>query len=182
MFSCFGLFKKRRHDDEEREPLLPRYRGDTALQARLREKLHSYQMLRALGKGYMPSNEQLITNLRTLLTADVLSPHAPENLSDSGHALVLNVRLLITQFIELLQHKNADDQIQDFIWFLAKSRISVDVHDVAERASRAKSKADTAAGKYQPLAPISLMDYFEAYIFPPAHQPTRAYRPSALCC
>ncbi|ROT38469.1 hypothetical protein SODALDRAFT_339870 [Sodiomyces alkalinus F11] len=144
MFSCFGLFKKHR-DEEEREPLLPRYSGDTALQARLREKLHTYQMLRALGKGYMPSNDQLTTNLRTLLTADILSPDAPENLSPSGHSLILDVRLLITQFIELLHHKNSEDQIQDFIWFLTKSRLSVDAHDIAERASRAKSKADTTA-------------------------------------
>lgn len=143
--SCFGLLKRR--EDRETEPLLPRYNDDTSLQNRLHEKLHSYQMLRALSKGYMPTNEQLIINIRTLLTADILNPDT-SNLSDSGRSLVLNVRLLLKQFIELLIHKNDQDQIQDFIWYLSKARLSVDTDDLAYRASRAKSKADTAAGWY----------------------------------
>ncbi|KAF9877411.1 hypothetical protein CkaCkLH20_05111 [Colletotrichum karsti] len=142
MLSCFGIGRSR--EDREREPLLPRYNDDTALQQRLHEKLHTYQMLRALGKGYMPSNEQLIINLRTLLSADVLNPDTPD-LSDSGRALVLNVKLLIKQLIELLIHKNDQDQIQDFIWYLTKARLSIDTYDIGARASKAKAKADTFA-------------------------------------
>lgn len=138
--SCFGKSR----EDREREPLLPRYNDDTALQGRLHEKLHSYQMLRAMSKGYMPSNEQVIINLRTLLTADILNPEIA-NLSDSGRSLVLNLRLWLKQFIELLLHKNDQDQIQDFIWYLSKARLSVDTEDLAHRAAKAKSKADTAA-------------------------------------
>lgn len=95
----------------------------------------------------MPSNEQAIVNLRTLLAADLLNPNNPD-LSDSGRLLAKYTKLWLQQFIELLQHKNSDDQIQDFIWFLSKSRISVDVDDLARRASKAKAKADTAAGKH----------------------------------
>ncbi|KAL2264899.1 hypothetical protein VTJ83DRAFT_7409 [Remersonia thermophila] len=142
--SCFGLGRRGRED--ERQPLLPRYDDDTSLQRRLHQKLHTYQMLRALSKGFMPSNEQLIANLRTLLASDLLNPDRTQTkLSDSGQALVHYTRQWITQFIEMLQHKNSNDQIQDFIWYLSKARMSVDVEDIAERASRAKAKADTAA-------------------------------------
>ncbi|KAK1657118.1 bactericidal permeability-increasing protein [Colletotrichum godetiae] len=141
--SFFGFGRSSR-EEREREPLLPRYNDDTALQQRLHEKLHTYQMLRAIGKGYMPSNEQLIINLRSLLSADVLNPDTPD-LSDSGRALVLNVKLLIKQLIELLLHKNDKDQIQDFIWYLTKARLSVDAYDIGARASKAKARADTVA-------------------------------------
>ncbi|KAI8304437.1 hypothetical protein K4K61_006200 [Colletotrichum sp. SAR11_59] len=142
MLSCFGFGKSR--EDREREPLLPRYNDDTALQQRLHEKLHTYQMLRALGKGYMPSNEQLIVNLRTLLSCDILNPDTPD-LSDSGRKLILNVKLLIKQLIELLLHKNDQDQIQDFIWYLTKARLSIDAYDIGARASKARARADTVA-------------------------------------
>ena len=113
MLSCFGIGKNR--EDAEREPLLPRYNDDTGLQTRLHEKLHTYQMLRAVTKGYMPSNEQLIIHFRTLLSAQILNPERQE-LSPSGRALVRSIKLWLTQFIEVLQHKNGKDQIQDFIW------------------------------------------------------------------
>ena len=48
---------------DEEEPLLSHYDDDTVLQRQLHQKLHTYQMLRALSKGYMPSNDQAITNL-----------------------------------------------------------------------------------------------------------------------
>lgn len=134
-------------EDEDRDPLLPRYRNDTVLQRELHQKLHTYQMLRALSQGYMPSNEQAIVNLRTLLAADVLNPDN-EGLSDSGRALVHYVKVWLRQFIDILHHKNGDDQIQDFVWYLTKSRVSVDVEDIVNRTSKAKSKAQTAAGKH----------------------------------
>lgn len=142
MSSCFG-FRKSKADD--REPLLPQYRDDTTLQRELHQKLHSYQMLRALADGYMPSNEQLITNLRSLLSADILNPQ-PSDVSDSGKLLVKYTKQWLQLFIELLQHKNSEDQIQDFLWSLSKARVSVDVEDIANRAAKAKSKADGAAG------------------------------------
>jgi len=143
MSSCFGR-RKSRASDEENSPLLPEYRDDTTLQREVHQKLHTYQMLRALGKGYMPSNEQLIINLRTLLAADILNPENP-NLSDSGRILIRNTKKALSQFIDLLQHKNSEDQIQDFLWYLSKARIHVDVDDIAQRATKAKKKADTAA-------------------------------------
>lgn len=142
MSSCLGFRKSK---GEDTEALLPQYQDDTILQRRLHQKMHSYQMMRALSKGYMPSTEQLIVNLRTLLASDVLNPDIPD-LSDSGRLLMKHSKQWLTQFIEMLRHKNDEDQIQDFIWFLSKSRISVDTNDLAKRASKVKSRADATAG------------------------------------
>jgi Family of unknown function (DUF5923)/Protein of unknown function (DUF4449) len=114
------------------------------MQRRLHQKLHTYQMIRALSKGYMPSTEQVIINLRTLLASDVLNP-SNKDLSQSGRRLVRNCRDWLKQFIELLQHKNSEDRIQDFIWYLTKSRISLDLDDISHQASKAKAKADVSA-------------------------------------
>src|ERR1700753_1854872 len=102
MFSCFG-FANRSEDD--REPLLPQYHDDTAIQTALHEKLHSYQMIRALWHGYMPSTEQLVANLRCLLAADVLNPSDP-GLSTAGRQFTKRTKTLLRDFIALLQHKN----------------------------------------------------------------------------
>src|ERR1700712_4971718 len=121
--SCFGSRKKSRQNGD-RQPLLPQYEDDTSLQRQVHQKLHTYQMLRALSKGFMPSTEQTIVNLRTLLAADILNPDNAQ-VSDSGRALVHYTKQWITQFIELLQNKNSQDQIQDFLWYLTKARVSV---------------------------------------------------------
>lgn len=156
MLSCFGV-RKSRADDHE--PLLPQYRDDdTTLQRELHQKLHSYQMLRALTKGYMPSNDQVVINLRTLLAADVLNPDNPD-LSDQGRLLVKFTKQWLQQFIDLLQHKNSEDQIQDFIWYLSKSRISVDVDDARHRVQKAKTKADTTAGLQIPARSPLLVSF-----------------------
>lgn len=103
-------------------------------------------MLRALSKGFMPSTEQVIINLRTLLASDVLNPETP-GLSDSGRRLLKLSKQWLTEFIELLRNKNDGDQIQDFIWFLLHARISVDVQDIARTATKTRAKADASAGK-----------------------------------
>lgn len=136
----------------DREPLLPQYEEDTELQRKLHQKLHTYQMFRALAKGYMPSTEQAIINLRTILASDVLNPDNVD-LSQSGRRLVKLTRTWLQQFMDLLQHKNDRDQIQDLLWFLSKSRISVDVDDLAQRAKKSKAKADTLAA-YQSLQTV----------------------------
>jgi Family of unknown function (DUF5923) len=140
--SCCGFGRKKRGEDTE--PLLPRYEDDTARQRALHQKLHSYQMIRALTKGYMPSNEQTISNLRTLLASDLLNANNRE-LSESGRLLIRNCRGWLKFFIELLRNKNNGDQIQDFIWFLTQSRISLDINDVSNQASKVKARADAAA-------------------------------------
>ncbi|KAK0800499.1 hypothetical protein LTR91_020037 [Friedmanniomyces endolithicus] len=139
--SCLGM---RQSQTGEREPLLPQYEQDTDMQRQLHQKLHSYQMFRAMSKGYMPSTEQAIVNLRTILASDVLNANNPE-LSDSGRKLIKYTRQWLQEFMDMLEHKNGQDQIQDLVWFLSKSKISVDVEDLAHRAKKSKARADTAA-------------------------------------
>ncbi|KFA74391.1 hypothetical protein S40288_03972 [Stachybotrys chartarum IBT 40288] len=143
MLSCFG-WRSARSEDPERQPLLPQYDEDTALQARLHEKLHTYQILRALRDGFMPSNEQAVAILRSFLSADILHPYMSE-LSPSGRKIVADTRLWIEQLIKLLHNKNDKDQIQDFIWYLAKTRLDVDSAAIAAKASASKASADAAA-------------------------------------
>ncbi|KAK4076711.1 uncharacterized protein Triagg1_4314 [Trichoderma aggressivum f. europaeum] len=144
MFSWQALSHSTRRQDEEHQPLLPQYNEATQRQNHLHEKLHTYQMLRALSNGYMPSNEQMITHLRTLLAADVLNPQA-SGLSPSGRALVRTTRMWLGELIDLLKAKNSNDQVQDFLWYLAKARLQVDSTDLHVRAGAAKMKADVMA-------------------------------------
>jgi hypothetical protein len=148
MSSCFGSRKKSKHGD--RQPLLPQYEDDTSLQRMAHQKLHTYQMLRALSKGFMPSTEQTIVNLRTLLASDVLNPETP-GLSESGRKLVKYSKQWLNEFIELLRNKNDGDQIQDFIWFLIHAKISVDTNDLIRTARSTRTKADASAGIFHAL-------------------------------
>lgn len=143
MSSCFGSRKKQNGDTQ---PLLPQYNDDTTLQRAAHQKLHTYQMLRALGKGFMPSTEQAIVNLRTLLASDVLNPETP-GLSHNGRVLVKLLKQFLTEFIELLRNKNDADQIQDFIWYMLQARINIDTEDIARKASSSRTKADASAGE-----------------------------------
>jgi hypothetical protein len=102
-------------------------------------------MIRALSKGFMPSTEQTIINLRTLLASDVLNPETP-GLSESGRKLMKYSKLWLQQFIDLLRNKNDGDQIQDFIWFLIHAKISVDTDDLIQTATSTRAKADASAG------------------------------------
>lgn len=128
----------------ETEPLLPRYDDDTSRQRRLHQKIHTYQMLRAFSEGYMPSTEQTIANLRSLLSFDILSPRNPD-IGSVGRQLVRDCRLWIQLLIEFLQSKNGDDQLQEFIWHLSHGRVNVHADQLAERASQSRAKADTRA-------------------------------------
>ncbi|MCJ1338737.1 hypothetical protein MMC09_004026 [Bachmanniomyces sp. S44760] len=149
MSSCLGFRKAK---GEDTEALLPQYQDETTLQRRLHQKMHTYQMARAISKGFLPSTEQTIVNLRTLLASDVLNADSPD-LSDSGRLLSKYTKQWIAQFIEMLRHKNDKDQIQDFVWFLSKSRVSLDTDHLMDNASNIKSKADASAA-YESLRTV----------------------------
>lgn len=133
----------------ETEPLLPRYEEDTTLQRRLHQKLHTYQMLRALAEGYMPSTDQVIANLRTLLASDILNPRS-QDIGSVGRQLIRDCRLWIQVFVELLRDKNGSDQLQEFLWHLARSRASLDPSHISQHAAQVKARADTKAGNHSP--------------------------------
>ena len=75
--SCCGSRQKVRGEDTE--ALLTHYDDDTTLQRSVHQKLHTFQMYRAISLGYMPSTEQVIANLRTLLASDFLDPDNPSS-------------------------------------------------------------------------------------------------------
>lgn len=77
---------------------------DTTLQGRSHQKLHSCQMIRALGKGYMPFAEQLMVNLRIVLASYVLNPQT-DKLSDGGRLLMKYSKQWLYYFIGLLRNK-----------------------------------------------------------------------------
>lgn len=139
---CFGSRKRSNRPDTE--PLLAQYDENTALQRKAHGKLHTYQMLRALSKGYFPSTEQTIVQLRTLLSADILNPTNTQLTAD-GRKFVRHVRKFITEFIELLQEKNGQDQLQEFLWCAGKARVGLDAQDLVQTATNSKARADARA-------------------------------------
>lgn len=93
----------------------------------------------------MPSTEQTILNLRTLLASDVLNPET-QGLSPSGKAVLKLTKQWLSEFIELLRSKNDKDQIQDFIWFILHARMSIDAPDLVQNLTSTKAKADVSMG------------------------------------
>lgn len=144
MSSCFP-FRRRRNS--ETTPLLPQYNDSTILQRRIHQKLHSYQMVRALGMGYMPSTDQLIVNLRTLIASDVLNTDTP-GLNRSSKLLLKYLKRWLHDFIELLQNKSCQDQVQDFIWAASHAKISLDTDDVIQAATSTNVRVDASTGQY----------------------------------
>ncbi|KZZ90841.1 Bactericidal permeability-increasing protein, alpha/beta domain protein [Moelleriella libera RCEF 2490] len=142
--ACFGICGSD-YDEAEREPLLPQYHDATSRETLLHEKLHTYQMLRAMSQGYMPSNQQTTILLRTLLSAVILNPTDSSSLSTSGRALIRTVKLWLNQFMDLLQHKNSQDQIQDFVWYLTKARFNINTTPVTRSITYSKARANVAA-------------------------------------
>lgn len=129
----------------ETEPLLPRYDENASQYRRLQNKLRTYQMVRALSQGYMPSTDQIIVNLRRLLASDLLNSRH-EDIGPVCRQLIRDSRVWIQVVIDFLREKNSEDQLQEFLWHLSRSRASVDVDRLSERASSAKARANPSAG------------------------------------
>ncbi len=141
----------------ERRPLLADYGGGgdgsatTTRQQRLHAKLHSYQILRALAAGYLPSTEQAVANLRTLLAADVFAGDGEavyDRLSPSGRVLVRLARRWLEQLIVLAEHKNGGDAVQAFVWSVTRVEVGVDV-DMPQLP-----KGPTASSAYRSLQTV----------------------------
>lgn len=139
-----SFLRGQRGNDAEREPLLPRHSHDTALQTSVDKKLESYAILKALSKGYLPSNEQIISHLRRNAAA---LDAVPRDISGPGRALTRDAKHLLEDIINLLRNKNGADQIQDFACCISQARLDVDTEDIRERVQSARPRADVAAGK-----------------------------------
>lgn len=138
MFSFLGFGRSRTRNDTnpdlETTPLLdPESNAETQLQARVYEKIHSYLLLRALSKGYLPSTAQASALLRSLLTSDVLSPSNTQ-LTPSGRKLVRDVRAWVSLFSTLLEKKNGRDQLQIFLFCTQRARMGFDGGELVDAA------------------------------------------------
>ena len=137
------FLRKTRSHDLEREPLLPHRNHDTTPQASLEEKLHTYRMLNAVSHGYMPSNKQLVAYLRHAIDKLFV---VPPDISPAGKELVRELRDHLEELIAFLEDKNGGDQIQDFVWFVRKARLSIDTEDLGTRAQEIRPRANITTG------------------------------------
>lgn len=95
----------------------------------------------------MPSTDQLIVNLRTLIASDALNPDAP-GLNKSSRLLLKYSKQWLHDFIEMLRNKSDQDQIQDFIWAASRAKISLDTDDVIREATTTNFRVDASVGQY----------------------------------
>ncbi|CAK7227166.1 hypothetical protein SBRCBS47491_006477 [Sporothrix bragantina] len=146
-------------NEGERRPLLANGDEETEHQRTLHQKLHTYQMVRAMGSGYLPSTAQAVANLRRVVPEQgeqrqhQSSPSMSE-LSPSGRALSQLSSRFVDQLITLLEHKNGGDQIQDFVYCVQRARLDVNVDvnldvdqiqdQMAYRAGQAMGQANAA--------------------------------------
>lgn len=152
-------------ENGERRPLLANGDEETQHQRTLHQKLHTYQMVRAIGDGYIPSTTQIAANLRRLHSDDDGDRHHQSDLSVSGQRLSALSERWIDQLITLLERKNGGDQIQDFAWCVRKARLNVDVtvdaDDLGRIGSQAMYRAGQAAGytsaTYQSLQTVTTL-------------------------
>jgi hypothetical protein len=151
MFSWLGFGKKspttngkkspttNDEGDLETTPLLdPESGAETQLQTHVYEKLHTYLLLRALSKGYLPSTAQACAHLRSLLSGDVFNP-SNTHLTPAGRKLVRDARRWITTLITILEKKNGEDQLQEFLWCTQRARLGFDGGELVDAASNVAS-------------------------------------------
>ncbi|EWC46200.1 hypothetical protein DRE_04578 [Drechslerella stenobrocha 248] len=153
-----------RSRSQEQEPLLPQHRNHiapdaiTGHQKSLDKKLHSYLLVRALARGYLPSSQQAITLLRKLLASAVLVPDN-KHLTYDGRKLVVLNRRLVKQLIELLQTKNPGDEFQDFLWTLREAHLHVDLQGLGHAATDMKTvNARAAYNSFSTLGSLLLQN------------------------
>lgn len=139
-----SFLRGERGDEREREPLLPRHHQDTQRQASVEDKLRSFQIIKALSDGYMPSNKQLLAHFRR--TTEVLRT-VPADTSSTGKELIRQFREHLKHLIAFLENKNNADQIQDFLWYITKARLSIDTEHLEQRAQEIQPRANIATGK-----------------------------------
>ncbi|TGZ77290.1 hypothetical protein EX30DRAFT_374732 [Ascodesmis nigricans] len=149
MLSWLGFGRSPTHQDpentppdadaaDENTPLLPDIGStdETALQRNVHKKLHTYLMLKALSQGYLPSTQQACAHLRQFLATDVLNP-TNTALTPSGRTLVRDVRRFIQSLITLLETKNSNDELQEFIWCTSRARAGFDGAEIVDAVSEA---------------------------------------------
>lgn len=141
---CCGSICGAAADDMEREPLLEQMDA-TERQAQFRAKMQMFEELKAMSQEYMPSTEQVVRHLKASLESPLVNQGDNGQLSKSSRALSRTFGLWLKQWIVLLESKNAQDQIQDLVWYLSKADLELDVDGIADDVADATSSAKNTA-------------------------------------
>jgi len=104
-------------------------------------------MLMALRNGYMPSTAQIGAWSRYLLRGSSILDSRNRKLSASGRSFVRDLRAWVEAVTDLIEEKNADDIIQDFIFLTSHAQLDTQISDVGGASRRVTSGADTDAKK-----------------------------------
>lgn len=132
-------------DQAAREPLIAPENTEASRKKEefLRRKLHTYEVLIALKRGYMPDTQQIAAWARYILRSSALDARN-RRLSPKGREFVRHLRAWIEALTDLLMSKNYDDKIQEFIYHTSHANLLRNVPDVggAARAGTAGSGQD----------------------------------------
>ncbi|KAI0697282.1 hypothetical protein BC835DRAFT_1339033 [Cytidiella melzeri] len=118
LFSCC----RRRKDDKDREPLLPKQRVDAAANEYLPSQMQLVKladMVAALNAGKLPTQSQLNHMIRLLLRSSAFGQPIDSSygtLSDVGKEVVSDFRELLESLLLLGLEKNDDDELQELIY------------------------------------------------------------------
>ncbi|KDQ18076.1 hypothetical protein BOTBODRAFT_155126 [Botryobasidium botryosum FD-172 SS1] len=126
------------------------------MQADIDRKLRLYGAIEAFRQGRLPDNKQIDESLRYILDN---SPIDESGLSPDGHKLINDTRDIIETARLLVQQKNGDELIQNFIY--RTNDVNVSQHapegtDVPVTAESAKRDGEQAARHLRTLAQIVL--------------------------
>jgi hypothetical protein len=117
----------------DRQPLLPKTQPqpklslqDGSKKREIRAKLRTYELILALGNGYMPTTKQFTGHLHWLLRSGILEPRN-RRLSVKGRNAIRDLRAWIEAIAEEAEYKNGGDEIQQFIWELTQADVDVGI-------------------------------------------------------
>ncbi|BFZ60980.1 hypothetical protein YB2330_002037 [Saitoella coloradoensis] len=122
----------------------------------IRRKLQTYQQVRALSEGFMPTTPQIIAHAHAFLRSGVLDPRS-RRLSSQGRTFIRDFRAWVEAAIQLLEEKNGNNEIQELIWHTSLSDVDVDTSvgssSVGAKVTGAKdaAKASKALGQLATL-------------------------------
>lgn len=117
-------------------------------------KMRFYGVVEAFRQGRMPDNEQIRDALRF---AEKNSPVDTSKLSDDGKILIQDIRDIIASMRKIVDTKNTNQEIQDFIYASTKADYKGATGIKAPTSKdEAKKDADTAGEAFRTLAKLFL--------------------------
>ena len=120
-------------------------------------QLKLFSVIQAFRAGRFPSNAQIFDTLR-YVNSRLSDENASSTLSSEGLKLVRDIRSIIKVSAEIVEDKNADELLQNFVWHTQ----GTDINRLREAAGESASDSGAAAplgtegdGKPLYLSPLS---------------------------